>query len=209
MAVLKSKRKQSRLEVIHNYYKLRDAMTFKLFNNFGYREYHAERRISHKYFNNVPRHELSLPEQQIFAERLELSNKIFEEYIVAERKHLLQALRELGGYIVGANGIWPTIEEEAIERRLLQDRALVKCNEILTELNSALRTLPVTASSYSEVSELLKKEICLIKGWRQSDNSRRKALSKSASNFANVNGNGNANCNNASNVNGVRPDFQD
>lgn len=63
MAVLKSKRKQSRLEVIHNYYKLRDAMTFKLFNNFGYREYHAERRISHKYFNNVPRHELSLPEQ--------------------------------------------------------------------------------------------------------------------------------------------------
>lgn len=97
MAVLKSKRKQSRLEVIHNYYKLRDAMTFKLFNNFGYREYHAERRISHKYFNNVPRHELSLPEQQIFAERLELSNKIFEEYIVAERKHLLQALRELGG----------------------------------------------------------------------------------------------------------------
>ena len=42
MAVLKSKRKQSRLEVIHNYYKLRDAMTFKLFNNFGYLEYHAE-----------------------------------------------------------------------------------------------------------------------------------------------------------------------
>lgn len=41
MAVLKNKRKQSRLEVIHNYYKLRDAMTFKLFNNFGYREYHA------------------------------------------------------------------------------------------------------------------------------------------------------------------------
>ena len=30
----------------------------------------------------------------------------------------------------------------------------------------------------------------------------------SGANFANVNSNGNANCNNASNPNGVRPDFE-
>lgn len=33
------------------------------------------------------------------------------------------------------------------------------------------------------------------------------AISTSAANFANVNNNGNANYNNASNANGVRPDF--
>ena len=34
-----------------------------------------------------------------------------------------------------------------------------------------------------------------------------RAFSDSATNFANVNNNGNANANNASNANGVRPDF--
>lgn len=35
----------------------------------------------------------------------------------------------------------------------------------------------------------------------------KRVISDSASNFANVNNNGNANYNNASNSNGVRPDF--
>lgn len=34
-----------------------------------------------------------------------------------------------------------------------------------------------------------------------------RAISNTAANFANVNNNGNANYNNASNSNGVRPDF--
>ena len=47
-----------------------------------------------------------------------------------------------------------------------------------------------------------------IKGWRKADNKFKiGATSTSAANFANVNNNGNANYNNASNSNGVRPDF--
>ena len=34
MSVVKSKRTKSRLEVIHNYYKLREQMTFVLFNQY-------------------------------------------------------------------------------------------------------------------------------------------------------------------------------
>ena len=41
------------------------------------------------------------------------------------------------------------------------------------------------------------------------ENKKIRASSDSASNFANVNNNGNANYNNASNANGVRPDFDD
>lgn len=123
MTVPKHKRKQSKLEFMHNYYKIRDQMTFVLMNDFGYSRSKAEARISHKYFHNVPRAELPEPEKILFDEYLERSDRV------------------------------------------------------------------------------------------QSDNKRRKqvlatALSDSASSFANANGNGNANCNNASNTNGVRPDFE-
>ena len=60
---------------------------------------------------------------------------------------------------------------------------------------------------YLRFSASIQKEIDLIKGWRKSDNKFKRAISDSASNFANANNNGNANYNNASNSNGVRPDF--
>lgn len=213
MTVPKHKRKQSKLEFMHNYYKIRDQMTFVLMNDFGYSRSKAEARISHKYFHNVPRAELPEPEKILFDEYLERSDRVFAEFVVSEREFLLEKLRQLGSNLTSANGIYVTIIEEANERRLLQDRAITDCYTIITEFNSVLRALPVSATKYSGVSLLLAKEISLVKGWRQSDNKRRKqvlatALSDSASSFANANGNGNANCNNASNTNGVRPDFE-
>ena len=62
MSVVKSKRSKSRLEVIHNYYKLREQMTFVLFNDFGYSRKKAAARLSHKYFLNQPRGDLTEPE---------------------------------------------------------------------------------------------------------------------------------------------------
>ena len=46
MSVVKSKRSKSRLEVIHNYYKLREQMTFVLFNDFGYSRKKAAARLN-------------------------------------------------------------------------------------------------------------------------------------------------------------------
>lgn len=76
----------------------------------------------------------------------------------------------------------------------------------------AIETLPVDVNKYLRFAEMIQTEINLLKGWRKSDNKFKSALqerviSDSASNFANVNNNGNANYNNASNSNGVRPDF--
>lgn len=214
MSVVKSKRSKSRLEVIHNYYKLREQMTFVLFNDFGYSRQKAAARLSHKYFLDQPREDLSEPEKIIYDDMLNRSDKIFKEFVEQERAYLTKLLQELGTHLVSANGIYMTIPEEAIERRLEQDKAIATCYSIVAEFNCILRTLPVSASKYAEASKLMKREIGLTKGWRQSDNKRRKQLlssesSVSAANFANVDGNGNANCNGASNSNGVRPDFKE
>lgn len=213
MSVVKSKRGKSRLEVIHNYYKLRERMTFVLFNDFGYSRKKAAARISHKYFLNQPREDLAEAEKIVYDDMLDHSDRIFKEFVERERAYLTKLMQELGTHLASANGIYMTIPEEAIERRLEQDKAIAACYSIVAEFNCVLRTLPVSASKYAEASKLIRREIGLIKGWRQSDNKRRKQLldsasSISAANFANVDNNGNANCNNASNSNGVRPDFK-
>lgn len=97
--------------------------------------------------------------------------------------------------------------EELVERRLHQDRAIGQCYRLTQELQYAIETLPVDVNKYLRFGELIQTEINLLKGWRKSDNKFKRAISDSASNFANVNNNGNANYNNASNPNGVRPDF--
>lgn len=97
--------------------------------------------------------------------------------------------------------------EELVERRLCQDRAIGQCYRLTQELQYAIETLPVDVNKYLRFADMIQTEINLIKGWRKSDNKFKRAISDSASNFANVNNNGNANYNNASNSNGVRPDF--
>jgi hypothetical protein len=74
-------------------------------------------------------------------------------------------------------------------------------------LQYAIETLPVDVNTYLRFGEGIQTEINLLKGWRKSDNKFKRAISESGTNFANVNNNGNANYNNASNSNGVRPDF--
>lgn len=100
-----------------------------------------------------------------------------------------------------------TYMEELIERRLHQDKAIGQCYRLTQELQYAIETLPVDVNKYLRFATMIQTEINLLKGWRKSDNKFKRAFSDSASNFANVNNNGNANYNNASNSNGVRPDF--
>ena len=97
--------------------------------------------------------------------------------------------------------------EELVQRRLHQEEAIGHCYRLVQELQYAIETLPVNVNIFLQFGEAIQTEINLIKGWRKADNKFKRAISDSAANFANVNNNGNANYNNASNANGVRPDF--
>lgn len=207
MSVLKSKRKASQFEVFHHFYKMRKEVTDLLLRDFGYDYNRAENKVA-KMFGGRSYTELT-PEEKSRYDRLMEKNRAFDEWFIEdERKVIVDCLRSIGENVFLANSIYPTYMEELIERRLYQDKAIGLCYRLTQELQYAIETLPVDVNKYLRFAEMIQTEINLLKGWRKSDNKFKRAISDSASNFANVNNNnGNANYNNASNSNGVRPDF--
>jgi hypothetical protein len=207
MSVLKSKRKASQFEVFHHLNKLRKDITDLLLRDFGFDMEKAEKRLQ-KRFGGKTYQELDSKQQAAY-ERLKARWEAFDEWFIAdERQVIVNCLRAITREVYIANSIYPTLTEELTERRIHQDRAIGYCYTLTQELQYAIETLPVDVNTYLRFGESIQTEINLIKGWRRSDNKFKGAISDSASNFANVNNNnGNANYNNASNANGVRPDF--
>lgn len=206
MSVLKAKQKSSQFEVFHHFYKTRKEITDLLLRDFGYDLERAEKRVA-KLFGGKPYEELT-PEEKVRYDKLKAKNEAFDNWFIEdERKCIVDCLREITKEVFTANSIYPTVMEELVERRLCQDRAIGQCYRLTQELQYAIETLPVDVNKYLRFADMIQTEINLIKGWRKSDNKFKRAISDSASNFANVNNNGNANYNNASNSNGVRPDF--
>lgn len=206
MSVLKAKRKPSQFEVFHHFYKMRKEITDLLLRDFGYDLERADSKAL-KMFGGKPYEELT-PEEKARYDKVKTKNEAFAEWFIHdERQVVVDCLRTIGEEIFVANSIYPTCMEELIERRIRQDRAVGQCYRLTQELQYAIETLPVDVNKYLRFADLIQTEINLLKGWRKSDNKFKRAISDSASNFANVNNNGNANYNNASNSNGVRPDF--
>lgn len=211
MSVLKAKRKASQFEVFHQLKKMRKEVTDLLLRDFGYNLDKATRNVE-KTFGGRPYEELS-PDEKVRYEKLMEKNIAFTEWFIAdERKVIVDCLRTITEEVYVANSIYPVYWDELVERRIHQDRAVGQCYRLTQELQYAIETLPVDVNKYLRFAEMIQTEINLLKGWRKSDNKFKSALqerviSDSASNFANVNNNGNANYNNASNSLGVRPDF--
>ena len=206
MSVLKNKRKQSQFEVFHHLNKLRRDITDLLLRDFGYSFEKAEARLL-KQFGGRTLEQLSETERERY-EKTKLRLEAFDDwFIYDQRQVIVNCLRDITKEVYIANNIYPTVMEELVQRRLHQEEAIGHCYRLVQELQYAIETLPVNVNIFLQFGEAIQTEINLIKGWRKADNKFKRAISDSASNFANVNNNGNANYNNASNANGVRPDF--
>ena len=206
MSVLVSKRKQSQFEVFHHLMKMRKEITDLLLRDFGFSTHKMDKKLEHK-FSGKTYEELTDTDKATY-DRFQKREEAFNEWFIEdERKAIIDCLRSITEHVYTANSIYPTCIEELTERRIQQDLALGQCFHLVQELQYAMETLPVDVNKYLPFGESIQKEINLIKAWRKSDNKFHRAISASATNFANVNNNGNANYNNASNSNGIRPDF--
>lgn len=206
MSVLKSKRKESQFEVFHHLYKMRKEVTDLLLRDFGYDYERSVKKIEKSFGGRKPE-ELSEDEKTRY-EYVTSKNESFAQwFILDERKVITDCLRDITKEVFIANSIYPMYMEELVERRLHQDLAIGQCYRLTQELQYVIETLPVNVNKYLRFAEMIQKEIDLLKGWRKSDNKYKRVISESAAYFANVNSNGNANYNSASNANGVRPDF--
>ncbi len=181
-----------------------------MLRNFGYSPAKAEKKLSRQ-FGGRNYEELSEEEKRIY-DKIKEKHLAFEKwFILNERDTIVDCLRDITKEVYLANNITPTCQEEFTERRIHQDLAIGYCYRLAQELQYAIETLPVNVNQYTRFGLMIQSEIKLIKAWRKSDNKYKKILgagSDSASIFCNVNNNGNANANNASNSNGVRPDFE-
>lgn len=207
MAVLKSKRKASQFEVFHHLYRLRKDITDLLLRDFGYsfekQEKNLVKRFGGRTYENLADFE------KLQYDQLRQRWAAFDEWFIKDQRQIIvNCLRDITMHVYIANSIYPTCREELVQRRLHQDEAVGQCYRLVQELQYAIETLPVDVDAYLRFADNIQTEINLIKGWRKSDNKFKGAISESsAANFANANNNGNCNYNNASNSNGVRPDF--
>lgn len=214
MSVLASKRKESKFEVYSSLRTMRKAVTDLLLRDFSFNEEKSEQRInklfSDKILNEVPDENGNISKERKSYERILKRNQGFEDwFLVHQRNAIINCLQNITRKVYMANSIYPTCREEYTQRRIFQDEAIGLLFSLLQELEYSIETLPVDADVYLNVSNMVQKEINLVRQWRKSDakNNKQWVDSVSSTNFSNVNNNGNANNNGASNSNGVRPDF--
>jgi len=168
VSVVKRKRKESQFEVFHHFYRLRKNLTDLLLRDFGYNE-NKSRSYLEKIFGGRSYDELNENEKKHFDHRL-VKTKAFEDwFIVNSRDAVMDCLRNMQELISTANSIYPTCQEELIERRIFQDKSIGQCHRLLQELQYAIETLPVDVSAYIRFAEDIEKQILLLKGWRKSN----------------------------------------
>ncbi len=223
MSVVVRKRKQSGFEVFDQLGRIRVEITNLIFRDFGFNYDRIEQHAG-KLFGQYQMTELHKLNPEARELKLIRITEDVKYYIKDASKTVKDLLRQATAEVHIANDIIPTRWAEYDERRLRQDRAVGYLHVLTLELESIIDDLPVNANVFFRISMLIDREIGLIKSWRQADNKfkpiiakneiddirkgeRLRATSETASNFANVNNNGNANYNNASNDNGVRPYF--
>ena len=223
MTVVVRKRKQSGFEVFDQLARIRVEITNLIFRDFGFNydriEMHAGKLFGQYYMDELRKLNPEARELKL----IRITEDV-KHYIKDASQTVKDLLRQATAEVHIANDIIPTRWAEYDERRLRQDRAVRYLHVLTLELESIIDDLPVNANVFFRIATLIDREIGLIKSWRQADNKfkpiiakneiddirkgeRLRATSVTASNFANVNNNGNANYNNASNDNGVRPYF--
>lgn len=166
----KSKRKPTQFEASINLIKLRDEITKICINDFGF-AYDKVMTNREKYLNQY----INTPNYDDIVKRYDKRMESFNNWFIdKEQDVVLQLLRELDKEFTLGNSIYPTDNYvgllEYAERRKHMDKAIGLCYTLRNEINYILRILPNDKNKYRGVSELIDKQINLIKGVRKADN---------------------------------------
>jgi len=159
--IKKSERKESKLEVIHNAYIIRMAVTKLAENNFF---------ISDSKIQNIIADKIKIfpeDEQKRIKER---TYNYFKQQINRTTNRVIDAACGISQHLRKANTIFPTYMSEFEERRLEMDRAMACCNALQDELQYAGECLYADLNKYTHLVLEIQKEFNMIKSLRQADN---------------------------------------
>ena len=170
MGVPKGRRKESRFEAQHHYYRLRQEITTLMLLDFGFSE--------EKYRKGIERYReahKAAPNVDEVVARYEKKCESFKKWFIdKECDAVLEILRRIECEFTAGNSIYPSETPAKImefcERRKHVDEAIAQCYVLKQELNYIIRTLPVDLNKYERFAVEIDKQIALYKGVRQSDN---------------------------------------
>lgn len=170
MSVPKGRRKQSRFEAQHHFYKLRDEVTLLMLQDFGFSPEKYQDTI--EYYRRC--HEAADNVDEIVA-RYEKKNEAFNKWFIdKECDAVLNILRNIESEFTQGNSTFPSDTParllEFVTRRYHMNNAIAECYVLKQELNYIIRTLPVDKNKFKRFGEAIDKQISLYKGVRQSDN---------------------------------------
>ena len=170
MGVPKSRRKESKFEAQHHYYKLRTDVTNLMLLGFGFSE--------EKYKKSIERyrqmHE-NAPDVDAVVSRYEEKCRSFKEWFIdKEQDAVLDMLRRIETEFTIGNSIYPSETPakfmEICERRKHINEAISWCYALKQELQYVIRTLPVDINKFERFAKSIDEQIALYKGVRSADN---------------------------------------
>ena len=169
-SVPKNKRNETKFEVEHHFYKLRSAITDLMLIDYGfsvekYNKIIERYRENHSSANNV---------EEVVARYQKKCESFCRWFIDRENDTILSLLRKICEEFTTANSIYPSDTPARIaeycERRLHLDNAIAACQALKQELQYVIVTLPVDNNKYVRLSDMIEKEIAMLKALRKSDN---------------------------------------
>ena len=170
MSVPKGRRKLSRFEAQHNFFRLRDEVTTLMLLDFGFSEKRYRETID--WYRRS--HEAAEDVEDVVA-RYEKKCEAFNKWFIdKECDAVLEILRTIENEFTLANSVYPSETPaklaEFITRRHHMNKAIGSCYMLKQELQYIIRTLPVDMNKYERFDEAINHQIKLYKGVRQADN---------------------------------------
>ena len=182
MSVLKSKRDLSDMEFYKNAIRMNQELVTWMMRNFGTQR---NPRSVNQVIKNISEDDQKAIDD-IFSKYGQSPNHEFVSefpkwYVDRKRKRLLDLCDELIENITNANSIYPTEEflhEEYVMRREFQTMAICNCKDIEQVLQGIRVDFRIDNNKLDKFLDMSKREVGLLKGWRQSDNKARKDIEK-------------------------------
>lgn len=168
--IKKSERKESKLETVHNAYKIRTAVTKLAENNF----YFDLNKINEVVEQNTK----NIADEKLREKAKKRIYQYFNNQIERITNKVINTACEINEHLRIANTIFPTYMSEFEERRLELDRAMSCCNVLQDELQYAGECLYADLNKYTALVLEIQKEFNMIKKLRQTDNRFLKDMKK-------------------------------
>lgn len=111
------------------------------------------------------------------ADKLDRLRRLDETYLAQKRREVERDVKKLLHNITAGNSYKrPKCIEEANRRLMCQDAAIEACNELYTDLQDIMDTLPIDKNWMVQIEPLIDRELALLHGWRNGDAAMRKAV---------------------------------